>query len=63
MIPLALSAHAGAIVDIIVNAVIDELVGAGVAIELMAIHNPTSEAAHITHLTSHCPNLNRPDRQ
>ena len=34
MMPLASSAHAGAIVDIIVDAVIGELVGAGVAIML-----------------------------
>ena len=34
MMPLAPSAHAGAIVDIIVDAVIGELVGAGVAIML-----------------------------
>ena len=47
MMPLAPSAHAGAIVDIIVDAVIGELVGAGVAIMLMSIHNPISAAVRI----------------
>ena len=47
MMPLAPSAHAGAIVDIVVDAVIGELVGAGVAIMLMSIHNPISAAVCI----------------
>ena len=76
-VPWTPSAHAGAtdgvVVDIIVGAIVGELVHAGVAIMLTMIHNPitrfgteswrVSGLKLTTPLASHSPNLNRRDRQ